>query len=95
MKVKLNETYIQIGIVLIIMAIAFFQCKRTQKNNKELLEIGRYTTGKTIGWSKNHRSSDYDIDYEYSVGNRLYRETMKINSLIDISNVSFRINKVL
>lgn len=76
--------YVRVIVIAVIIVISFFLFQKKKEKTADLLTRGRYTIGETKGWSHNHRSSDYNVDYIYSVKGIFYKKFMAINSLSGI-----------
>lgn len=76
--------YVKLIAIAIIIVLIIFSIRKQKRVENNLLARGRYTIGVTKGWTRNHRSSKYDVDYTYSVNGVTYKRFVKVSSLGDI-----------
>lgn len=76
--------YVRLMVFIILVFIAFILAQKNKKDAKLLDENGRYIIGTTEGWVHNHRSSDYALDYSYTVNGVIYKTFMYLDNISGI-----------
>jgi hypothetical protein len=66
-------TWAKIIVAVVLIIIGFFSIRKQKKEAVTLQERGRYIIGETKGWVHNHRSSDFAVDYFYTVMGTTYK----------------------
>ena len=71
-------TWVKIVVVVILIIICFYSIRTQKKESVNLQERGRYIIGETKGWIHNHRSSDFAVDYSYTVLGTTFKAFMLV-----------------
>jgi hypothetical protein len=84
--VKINFKIVVLFVwVISFLALSVFFIKRKSDYTKILNKKGRYTVGVTKGWIRNHRSSKFSINYEFTHNRKSYRNVEMVTALSDIN----------
>lgn len=83
--VKINfKIVVLIVWVTLLLTLSVYFIKRKSGYAKILDKKGRYTVGVTNGWIRNHRSSKFSINYEFTHNRKSYRSVVMVTDLSDI-----------